>query len=62
MFVNTEVEKKRTKSRGDGDDEDDIKRVQILLKKGQLSPVSSIEPNLALHTEVTEYQDDEESC
>ena len=61
MFVDTEVEKKRAKSRGDGDDDYDIKRVKILIKKGKLSPVNNI-PNINLHTKVTEDHDDEESC
>ena len=67
MFVDTEVEKKRAKSRGDGDDYDDIKRVQILIKKWQLSPVNYIVNTcnrarfkLNLHTKVTEDHDDEE--
>ena len=69
MFVDTEVEKKRAKTREDGDDDDHIKRVKILIKKGQLSPVNYIVNNFSqarvktnLHTQVTEDHDDEESC
>ena len=52
MFVDKEVERKSAKSRGDGDDDDNIKRVKILIKKGKLSPVN--QTNLNLHTQVTE--------
>ena len=61
MFVDTEVEKKRTKTHGDGNDDDDIKRVKILLQKGQISPVNPQFYRLRLHTKVTEDHGDEEA-
>ena len=45
VFVDTEVEKKRTKTHGDGNDDDDIKRVKILLQKGQSSQSLILPPS-----------------
>ena len=61
MFVYPDVQQQRAKSNCDGDD-DDVQIGQKIFNEGQLSPCPLKTLNCNLHTQITNDQDDEESC